>query len=311
VDRSSSIYVAGHTGLVGAGLVRHLRDENYDHLVLRTHDELDLMDREAVFGFFEEARPEYVIIAAAKVGGIAANIAAPVDFLVQNLRIQTNLLEACQRWAVKKTVFLGSSCIYPRDAPQPMQESAYMHGPVEPTNESYAIAKIAGIRHAQALWEQYKVPVLLPMPSNVYGPGDHFDLKRAHVVSALVKRFADARAAEASAVQLWGTGNARRELLHVDDLAEAVLFLMDRYERPDIINVGTGSDITIRDLAELVADIVGYGGRIEWDTTKPDGMPQKLLDVARIHSIGWHHRIELREGIETVLADYRATSAES
>lgn len=274
--------------------------------MLRTRTELDLTDRDAVLAFFARERPDHVILAAAKVGGIAANMAQPVGFLLDNLKIQNNVLEGVLEARCRRTVLLGSSCVYPRAAPQPMSESAYMHGPLEPTNESYAVAKIAGIRLAQAIWEERSLSVLLPMPSNVYGPGDHFELDRAHVVSALVRRFVDARERGADAVTLWGTGSARRELLHCDDLADAIVFLMDRYERPDIINVGTGEDVSIRELAELVRELVGFDGRIEWDTSRPDGMPQKLLDVSRIHALGWRHRIPLREGITTVIADYHS-----
>lgn len=300
----SPVYVAGHRGLVGSALVRRLRADGHQNLVLRSRDELDLRVATDVDRFFREQRPEYVILAAARVGGIAANIASPVAFLLDNLKIQNNVLEACLATGVHRTVLLGSSCIYPREAPQPMKEDSFMHGPLEPTNESYAVAKIAGIRLARSLWDEHRMSVLLPMPSNVYGPGDHFDLDRAHVVSALVRRFSDAKHEDRANVVLWGTGNARRELLHTDDLADAILFLIREYERPDIINVGTGSDVSIRELAELVAQATGYRGTIEWDTTKPDGMPQKLLDVSRIHALGWRHRIELAEGLGTVVADY-------
>lgn len=300
----SRVYVAGHRGLVGSALVRRLRADGHENLVLRSSDELDLRVAADVDRFFREQRPEYVILAAARVGGIAANIAAPVAFLLDNLKIQNNVLEACLAMGVRRTVLLGSSCIYPREAPQPMKEDFFMHGPLEPTNESYAVAKIAGIRLAQALWDEHRVSVLLPMPSNVYGPGDHFELDRAHVVSALVHRFSDAKHEGLTNVTLWGTGNARRELLHTDDLADAILFLIRKYERPDIINVGTGSDVSIRELAALVAQATGYRGAIEWDTTKPDGMPQKLLDVSRIHALGWRHRIELPDGLRTVVVDY-------
>ena len=275
-------------------------------LILRTRGELDLRSRDDVFRLLAEARPEYVIVAAAHVGGIAANIAAPVEFLLDNLKIQNNLLEACLEYRVTRTVLLGSSCIYPREAPQPMREESFMHGPLEPTNESYAVAKIAGIRLAQALWAQHGMSVLLPMPANVYGPGDHFDLQRAHVVAALVRRFSDATESGAREIVLWGTGSARREFLHVDDLADAVLFLLRNFDRPEIINVGTGYDVSIQELADLVAEVVGYDGSISWDHSKPDGMPQKLLDVSRIHALGWHHRINIRDGIRSVLEDYRA-----
>lgn len=300
------VFIAGHRGLVGSAIVRRLEADGATHLLLRSHAELDLTIRDDVLRFFRTERPDLVVLAAAKVGGIAANMAEPVEFLIENLRIQNNVLEGARELRCRRTVLLGSSCIYPREAPQPMSETAFMHGPLEPTNESYAVAKIAGIRLAQALWEQDQLSVLLPMPSNVYGPGDHFDLKRAHVVSALVRRFIDAKDAGDRAVRLWGTGSARRELLHTDDLAAAVMFLLENYERPDIINVGTGEDISIRDLADLVRSIVGYRGEIEWDTSKPDGMPQKLLDVTRIHGLGWHHKIDLPAGIATVISDYRS-----
>lgn len=298
------VFVAGHRGLAGAAIRRRLERHGHLKLLLRARDELDLTSRDDVLEFFRSERPDHVVLAAAKVGGIAANIAQPIEFLLDNLRIQNNVLEAVREVRCKRTVLLGSSCIYPRDAPQPMSESAYMHGPLEPTNESYAIAKIAGIRLAQALWEQDGLSVLLPMPSNLYGPGDHFELDRAHVVSALVRRFVDAKETGLASVTLWGTGGARRELLHCDDLADAMVFLMESYERPDLINVGTGEDISIRELAGLISSIVGFEGAIEWDSSKPDGMPQKLLDVSRIRALGWRHRIELRDGIRTVVADY-------
>lgn len=304
VKPHSSIYIAGHQGLVGAALVRHFRRRGFDNLLLRTHAELDLTVREDVWRFFETARPQYVVVAAARVGGIAANVAAPVDFLVNNLDIQTNVLLACQHLHVTKTIFLGSSCIYPRESPQPMREAYYMHGPLEPTNESYAVAKIAGIRLSQALRQQYSLNVICPMPCNVYGPGDHFEFERSHVVSALVRRFVEARRANARGLTLWGTGSARRELLHVDDLADACLFLLQHYDSPDIVNVGSGEDVTIRELAETIARIVGYEGELEWDHTKPDGMPRKLLDVSRLRALGWRHTIGLEEGVRTVVEDF-------
>ncbi len=247
-----------------------------------------------------------MVIAAARVGGIAANMASPVEFLVENLEIQNNVMLACQRHSVDTTMFLGSSCIYPREAPQPMKEEYYMHGPVEPTNESYAIAKIAGIRLAQSLHREYGMRVLCPMPCNVYGPGDHFEFERSHVVSALVRRFVEARDDGTPSVTVWGSGNARRELLHTDDLADACLFLLEHYDQPDIINVGSGKDFTIRELAETTAELVGYQGEISWDTSKPDGMPQKLLDVSRLESLGWKYRIGLRDGLAGVIADFRS-----
>jgi len=301
----SRIYVAGHTGLVGSALVRRLRAGQHEDLILRTRRQVDLTRRDAVFQLFEQTRPEFVFIAAARVGGIAANMAAPVEFLVENLDIQNNLLLACQHFPVTKTLFLGSSCIYPREAAQPMQEECFMTGPVEPTNESYAIAKIAGIRLARALREQHGMNVICATPSNVYGPGDHFDLVRAHVVSALVRRISEAARDGAPSVVVWGTGSARRELLHVDDLADASLFLMEHYDSPDLINVGTGEDVTIRELAETVARVVGYRGQIEWDTTKPDGMPRKVLDVTRLHNLGWRHAVRLEDGLRGLTNEFK------
>jgi GDP-L-fucose synthase len=245
-----------------------------------------------------------VILAAAKVGGIQANIAEPVGFLVDNLGIQNNVLLACEHFEVSKTVFLGSSCIYPRLAPQPMKESSYMHGPLEPTNESYALAKIAGIRLAQALREQYGTNIICPMPCNVYGPGDHFEFERSHVVSALVRRFIEATRNRSESITLWGSGTARREFLHVDDLAESVLFLLEEYESAEIINVGSGVDYSIAELAGIAAASANFKGEILWDTSKPDGMPRKLLDVTRIHDLGWRHQINMEAGISSVANDF-------
>lgn len=305
IPTSATIYVAGHAGLVGSALVRRLRAAGYERLALATRSDADLRNREAVRRLFEGHRPDYVFIAAAKVGGIAANIASPAEFLLENLAIQNNLLEACANFGVTKTMFLGSSCVYPRNSAQPMREDDLMQGPLEPTNESYAVAKIAGVRLAQALRVQYGVSIICPMPCNVYGPNDHFDFERAHVVSALVRRFVEAKRDGAPAVVLWGTGTARREFLHVDDLADCCLFLMEHYDSPHIINVGTGTDYSIRELAERIAAKAGYAGRIDWDTSKPDGMPRKLLDVSRLHALGWRHRIDIEDGLSTVLSDFR------
>ncbi len=309
VNLDARIFVAGSTGLVGSAIVRRLRRDGYLNLILATRQQADLTDRESVRRLFETHRPEYVFLAAARVGGIAANIASPVEFLLDNLAIQNNVLTASADTGVTRVMFLGSSCIYPRDAPQPMREECFMHGPVEPTNASYAIAKIAGIRLAEALHEQRGLSVVCPMPSNVYGPNDHFDLHRAHVVAALVRRFSEAGDEGRSSVVLWGTGTARREFLHVDDLADACLFLMEHRSTPEIINVGSGVDHTIHDLASCVAQAVGYDGRIEWDTTKPDGMPRKVLDLTRLHALGWRHHIALPEGLESVVRDFHARQA--
>ena len=305
MNSGSRIYVAGHRGLVGSAIVRRLQQDEFRNLVLPTRAEANLTAREDVRRLFTDSRPEYVFLAAAKVGGIAANMAAPVDFLLENLAIQNNVLEACASFGVRKVLFLGSSCVYPREAPQPMPESCFMHGPFEPTNESYAVAKVAGIRLAQALHQQYGLRVVCPMPSNVYGPNDHFEFERSHVVSALVRRFVEAADINAPTITLWGTGSARREFLHCDDLADACMFLMNTHETPDIINVGSGVDYSIRELAALIASATGYRGEILWDTSKPDGMPRKLLDVIRMRSLGWRHRIELPDGLLTVIADFR------
>ena len=304
IDSRAKIYIAGHGGLVGAALVRACKCAAFINLLLPSREELDLTSQVDVFRFFETTRPECVIIAAAKVGGIAANMAAPVDFLIENLNIQNNILLACHRYQVSKVIFLGSSCIYPRESLQPMREEYFMHGPLEPTNESYAVAKIAGIRLSQALRQQYNLNVICPIPCNVYGPGDHFEFERSHVVSALVRRFVEAKRSKAPRVTLWGTGKARRELLHVDDLSDACLFLLQNYDAPEIINVGSGEDLSIRELAETVAKIVGYTGQITWDTSKPDGMPRRLLDVSKLRALGWNHQIDLETGILSVIADF-------
>ncbi len=300
----AKIFIAGHRGLVGSALVRCFQNQGFNNLLLRTRAELDLTSRAAVGRFFETERPEYVIIAAAKVGGIAANIAEPVQFLVENLDIQSNILLACRDFLVAKTIFLGSSCIYPREAPQPMREDYFMKGPLEPTNESYAVAKIMGIRLAHSLRQQYGTNVICPMPSNVYGPGDHFEYERSHVVSALVRRLVEAKRKGIPTVTLWGTGEARRELMHVDDLADACLFLLKNYDSPDIINIGTSEDVSIRYLSKTIARIVCYTGNLEWDLSKPDGMPRKLMDVSRLRSLGWCPRIDLESGIRTVIVDF-------
>lgn len=300
----SKIYIAGHLGLVGGAIFRHFKKRGFKNLITKTKSELNLLSRKAVSEFFYNERPEYVILAAAKVGGIAANMAAPVDFLIDNLEIQNNVLLACNKFEVSKTIFLGSSCVYPRLAQQPMKEDYFMSGALEPTNESYAVAKIAGIRLAQSLNQQYGLNVLCPMPCNVYGPSDHFEFERSHVVSALVRRFIEAKRKELPIVTLWGTGSARRELLHVDDLADACLFLLQHYNSSEIINVGSGQDLTIHELAETIAEMVEYQGKLDWDFSKPDGMPLKKMDISRLHDLGWHHKIDLATGLRSVVADF-------
>ena len=298
VPLEAKIYVAGHRGLVGSAIMRALQRRGYRNIIVRSRSELDLRDRQAVWDFFESERPEYVYLAAAKVGGIWANMTYPVEFLQDNLYIELNVISAAYAFGVKKLLFLGSSCIYPRLAPQPIKEEYLLTGALEPTNQPYAIAKIAGIELVNAYRRQYGVPFISAMPTNLYGPGDNFDLETSHVLPALLRKMHEAKLRGEPTVTVWGTGTPRREFLHVDDLAEACLFLMDRYDDSVPINIGTGEDISIRELAELIRDIVGFGGEIVFDPTKPDGMPRKLLDVSRITDLGWKPKISLREGIE-------------
>jgi len=289
--------VAGHRGLVGSAIVRRLKAGGCSNLLLRSSSELDLRDASAVERFFAEERPEYVFLAAAKVGGILANDTYPADFIRDNLQIQTNVIDASHRHGVGKLLFLGSSCIYPKHAPQPMPESCLLTGPLEPTNEWYAIAKIAGVKMCQAYRRQYGFNAISVMPTNLYGPGDNFDLKTSHVLPALIRKFHEAKLQRLPEVVVWGTGTPRREFLHVDDLADACVFLMERYDSSEPINVGWGEDITIGDLARLVSEVVGFTGRLRFDTTKPDGTPRKLLDVTRLSAQGWKPSISLRDGI--------------
>jgi GDP-L-fucose synthase len=297
IDSSAPVYVAGHRGLVGSAVWRHLESRGFSALVGRTSTELDLRDRNAVDAFFDEQRPAYVVLAAAKVGGILANSTYPAEFLSDNLRIQLNVMDAAARVGVSKLLFLGSSCIYPKFAPQPIHEDSLLTGKLEETNDAYAIAKIAGVLHTQALRREYSLPYISAMPTNLYGPGDNFHPTNSHVLPAMIRRFHEAVRDEAPEVVLWGTGSPRREFLHVDDLAAACLVLLESYDDPMPVNVGVGEDITIRDLAHLVADVVGYSGEISWDTSKPDGTPRKLLDVSRMHALGWKAQIALRDGI--------------
>ena len=300
MERDSKIYVAGHRGLVGSALTRALRAQGFHNLVQRTRAELDLRDRDAVQAFFRAERPEYVFLAAARVGGILANSTYPVEFLIENLEVQNNVILAAQQSETKKLLFLGSSCIYPKMAPQPIREEYLLSGPLEPTNEPYALAKIAGIKLCQAFGQEYGARFISVMPTNLYGPNDNFDLASSHVLPALLRKVHAAKLERAPSVTLWGTGMARREFLHVDDLADACVFLMNTYESLDIINIGTGEDITIKELAQTIQKIVGYGGELAFDTSKPDGTPRKLLDVSRLHALGWKHRIGLEEGIARV-----------
>jgi GDP-L-fucose synthase len=291
------IYVAGHQGLVGSAICRRLRADGFQSLILRTHAELDLKDQLATERFFESERPEYVFLAAARVGGILANDSAPAEFIFNNLSIQANVINSAWRNGIRKLLFLGSSCIYPKLAPQPMREEALLSGPLEPTNEWYAVAKIAGIKLAQAYRKQYGFSAISAMPTNLYGEGDNFDLQTSHVLPAMLRKFTEARAGNAPEVVLWGTGTPRREFLHVDDLAGACVFLMRHHDEPDIVNVGTGVDVTIRELAGLVQKVTGYEGRVVYDATKPNGTPRKLLDISKITSMGWKPSISLEEGI--------------
>jgi len=305
MDSGSRIFVAGHRGLVGSAICRCLRSQGYTDLLLRTRAELDLRNQAAVQNFFNENRPDFVFLAAAKVGGILANSTYPADFLRDNLDIQSNVIDAAYRTGVKKLEFLGSSCIYPKLAPQPIREEYMLTGELEPTNEWYAIAKIAGIKMAQAYTKQFGFNAISLMPTNLYGPGDNFDLESSHVLPALLRKFHDAKTSQASEVVLWGSGSPRREFLHVDDMAEAAVFLMRHYDDPQIVNVGSGEEVTIRELAELVQQITGYEGRISFDPSKPDGTPRKLLDTSRMTALGWKPSRTLRSGIESTYEWYK------
>lgn len=305
---SSRIFVAGHGGLVGSAIVRQLQASGYLNLILTTRAELDLRNQAAVSRFFARQRPEFVFLAAAKVGGILANATLPAEFLYDNLAIQSNVIHAAWQHGAKKLVFLGSSCIYPQLAPQPIQEDYLLTGPLEPTNEAYAIAKIAGLKLAAAYRAQYGFPTVSLMPTNLYGPGDNFDLEKSHVLPALMRRFHEAKITGAPAVTLWGTGTPRREFLHVDDLAAAAGFVMEHYDGGDLLNVGVGEDLTIAELAGKVALVVGYTGAIRFDPSRPDGTPRKLLDVSRIHALGWRARIAFDEGIAATYEWYCANA---
>jgi GDP-L-fucose synthase len=304
------VFVAGHRGLVGSAIVRRLEAEGFGDLLLRSRTELDLTDARAVDRFFAETRPQYVFLSAAKVGGIVANNTYPADFIRDSLAIELNVIDAAHRHGAEKLLFLGSSCVYPKHAPQPMKEEHLLTGVLEPTNESYAIAKIAGIKMCEAYRRQYGARFISVMPTNLYGPNDNFDLETSHVLPALVRRFHEAKESGAASVTLWGTGSPRREFLHVDDLADACVHLMRTYDEAEFVNIGWGRDITIRELAELVARVVGYDGALEWDTTRPDGTPRKLLDTSRLTGLGWTPRVELEDGIRQTY-DWFVTQTEA
>ncbi len=297
MKKESKIYVAGHRGMVGSAIVRRLQKDGFVNLLLRGREELDLLDQTAVRRFFEKEKPDFVFLAAAKVGGILANNTYRAQFIYENLQIQNNIIHSAYLSGVKKLLFLGSSCIYPKHAPQPMKEEHLLTGPLEPTNEPYAIAKIAGIKMCQAYNDQYGTDFISVMPTNLYGPNDNFDLQTSHVLPALIRKFHEAKMQQAPAVQIWGTGSPKREFLHVDDLADACLFLMRNYSGNDFVNIGVGQDISIKELALLIKQIVGYAGELTFDTSKPDGTPRKLLDVSRLNKLGWSAKIGLERGI--------------
>ena len=306
IPREAKIWVAGHRGLVGSGIVRALRARGYEGIVTRTSAELDLREQAAVRAFYAAERPEYVFVAAAKVGGILANDSYPAEFLYDNLMIEANVIHGAHTAGVKKLLFLGSTCIYPKLAPQPLREEYLLTGPLEPTNEWYAVAKIAGIKLCQAYRRQYGAHFIAAMPTNLYGPGDNFDPAGSHVLPALIRKFHEAKVAGAPEVVVWGSGAPRREFCHVDDCAEACLRLMEVYDEAEIVNIGVGEDLTIAELAALVARVVGYGGAIVYDLSRPDGTPRKLVDVSRIHALGWRARIPLEQGIRETYESWRA-----
>lgn len=310
LDRTAPFFVAGHRGLVGSAIWRKLDAEGFTNLIGRTSADLDLRNRDAVFAFFAVAKPRYVVLAAAKVGGILANSTYPADFLSENLQIQTNVIDAAVEHGVERLLFLGSSCIYPKFAPQPIHEDALLTGHLEPTNDAYAIAKIAGIMHIQAVRRQFGLPWISAMPTNLYGPGDNFSPKGSHVLPALIRRYSEAAESDAASVTNWGTGTPRREFLHVDDMADACLHLLEHYDGPEQVNVGTGTDVTIREIAETIAKVVGYDGATEWDTAKPDGTPQKLLDVTKLAQSGWTAQIGLEDGLRSTVDWYRENVGE-
>lgn len=311
INRDDKVYLAGHTGLVGSAIMRKLKACGFERILIAELDRLDLRDASAVDSFFAETRPQHVFLAAAKVGGIVANNTYPADFIRDNLMIQTNVIDAAHRHGASKLLFLGSSCIYPKHAPQPIREEHLLSGHLEPTNEPYAVAKIAGIKMVQSYSRQFGFRGISLMPTNLYGPGDNFDLETSHVIPALMRKFHEAKEQGRDEVVVWGSGAPRREFLHVDDLADACLFLMQNYDGPEIVNVGCGEDLSIRELAELMREVTGFPGEIVFDATKPDGTPRKLLDVSRLNELGWRCSIPLKEGLARTYRWYRAQRAET
>jgi GDP-L-fucose synthase len=305
MQKNSKIYIAGHKGMVGSAIKRKLEAEGYNNIITRSSQELNLIDQQAVQEFFEAEKPDHVFLAAAKVGGIVANNTYRADFLYENLMIQNNVIHESYRQGVKKLMFLGSSCIYPKLAPQPLKEEYLLTGSLEPTNEPYAIAKIAGIKMCESYRSQYGCNFISVMPTNLYGPHDNYDLKNSHVLPALIRKFHEAKMESKPTVEIWGSGSPRREFLHADDLAEAILFLMLHYHEPGIINIGTGEDVTIKELAYIIKNITGYEGNLKFDTSKPDGTPRKLMDITKLNNLGWKYKIGLEEGIKKVYEEYR------
>ncbi|WP_420151706.1 GDP-L-fucose synthase [Spirosoma sp.] len=306
MKKEARIYVAGHRGMVGSALVRKLQAEGYTNIITRTSSELDLRNQTSVADFFEQERPEYVFLAAAKVGGILANNTYRAEFLYDNLMIESNIIHSAYQTEVTKLLFLGSSCIYPKMAPQPLKEEYLLSGYLESTNEPYAVAKITGIKLCEAYRSQYGCNFISAMPTNLYGPNDNYDLNGSHVLPALIRKFHEAKINEQPFVEVWGTGSPRREFLHADDLADACFYLMEHYNDELFVNIGTGEDVTIRELAEMVKETVGFEGELRWNTDKPDGTPRKLMDVSRLHTMGWKHTTELKEGIERTYQDFLA-----
>lgn len=305
MQKDSKIYIAGHNGLVGKAIVRRMQDEGYTKLILRGRKELDLLDQAKVMEFFLEEKPEYVIDAAARVGGIKANMTFPAEFLYENLQIQNNIIWSAFKSDVKKLLFLGSSCVYPKNSPQPIKEEYLLDGKAEPTNDAYSIAKIAGIKLCEKIFDEYNKKFISCMPTNIYGPGDNFDLESSHVMASLMRKLHEAKLANLPEITLWGSGNPKREFLHVDDLADAIVWLMNNYEGKDFLNVGTGKDLSIKELSLVLKETVGYEGTINWDLSKSDGMERKLLDVSKLQSLGWKPQISLAEGIEKTYEWYK------